>query len=560
MCVLVLYFLFCLSIAFLALAKRIFVWCDVHEHPFTSNKLYILSASRWNTICRFDILGSPISSANHSDDEVDAEASYVEQETAQVPLTPVLQAVFPSPTQYNYYAIPSISSINSVASVQPSPTMATNIPLRTRGQRKRTVDMVTDNMESTNLYSVQETGKSIKVTEEEVLDFLAVNILMGIVVLPSYKDYWKSSFRYPKIAEVMSLKHIFTDNTQADVTDRYYKLRPLIECIRSQCLSLEEENAFSIDEMGFKNLVRAGVSGIIYDFILYAGDDTFRGVKITDEEESLGVGGKIVLALCKTIKKQACSVVYFDNYFTSLDLGTVRKNRLKDAECKMIDDKTLQKKGRGAFTQVVCNENKLSVVKWFDNKHVRLVSTYVDAFPLENIKRFSKESKSRIDIKCLQIVKHYNRHMGGVDLADMLISLYRTGIKSHRWYMNIFSQLLDICLLRRRHDKQINKKRKQNRLKDFRYEIYAGLLKRDRTVPVKDIDSVPERQKIKKPNAERPFDDVRYDKYDHWPQLTGYQRCKYCKGGQASTMCTKCKVHLCYVKGRNCFLAYHTKH
>ncbi|KAF9417592.1 hypothetical protein HW555_005299 [Spodoptera exigua] len=399
---------------------------------------------------RLDILGSPVSSANHSDDEVDAEASYVEQETAQVPLTPVLQAVFPSPTQCNYYAIPSISSINSVASVQPSPTMATNIPLRTRGQRKRTgasvavnrvkrrcvkklnlrfrwkkvsfqhradisnhtfedivptdwspldyfYHMVTDIMENTNLYSVQETGKSIKVTEEEVLDFLAVNILMGIVVLPSYKDYWKSSFRYPKIAEVMSLKRFqqlrrylhFTDNTQADVTD---------------------------------------------------------------------------------------SVVYFDNYFTSLELlyilrenygifslGTVRKNRLKDAECKMIDDKTLQKKGRGAFTQVVCNENKLSV-------------------------------------------------------------------------------------------------RKQDRLKDFRYEIYAGLLKRDRTVPVKDIDSVPERQKIKKPNAERPFDDVRYDKYDHWPQLTGYQRCKYCKGGQASTMCTKCKVHLCYVKGRNCFLAYHTKH
>lgn len=110
--------------------------------------------------------------------------------------------------------------------------------------------------------------------------------------------------------------------------------------------------------------------------------------------------------------------------------------------------------------------------------------------------------------------------MGGVDLADMLIALYRTSIKSHRWYMNIFSQLLDICvnnawLLRRRHDKQINNKRKQDRLKDFRYEIYAGLLKRDRIVPVKDIESVPEKKKIKKPMAERPVDDVRFDKYDH---------------------------------------------
>uniref|UniRef100_A0A2H1WLC7 SFRICE_026836 n=1 Tax=Spodoptera frugiperda TaxID=7108 RepID=A0A2H1WLC7_SPOFR len=180
--------------------------------------------------------------------------------------------------------------------------------------------------------------------------------------------------------------------------------------------SRRQYNPNKPSKWGFKNLVRAGVSGIIYDFLLYGGDDTFRG------KESLGVGGKIVLALCKTIRIQACSV-YFDNYFTSLELlyilrenygifslGTVRKNRLKDAE-------------------LVCNENKLSVVKWFDNKHVRLVSSYVDAFPLEKIKRFSKKSKSRVDVSCPQIVKHYNRHC--VHLADMLIALYRTSIKSY---------------------------------------------------------------------------------------------------------------------------------
>lgn len=427
---------------------------------------------------RLDILGSSTSSTSLSEEEV--EPSEVEQEAFQVPLTPILNAVFPSPTQCNYDAIPSISSLRSVPSVQPSTSMTIATPLTTRGQRKRSApsvsvnrvkrprikklnlrfrwkkvsfqhradipdptfedevpvnwspldyfyrffhrDMISHIMTNTNLYSVQETGKSIKVSEEEILDFLAINILMGIVVLPSYKDYWKSSFRYGKIADVMPLKRFqqirrfihFTDNTQADTSDRYYKVRPLIESIRAQCLSIEEENAFSIDEMvipykgkkagsrrqynpnkpskwGFKNLVRAGVSGIIYDFLLYGGDDTFRGVQFTDTEESLGVGGKIVLALCKTIRKQACSV-YFDNYFTSLELvyilrenygifslGTVRKNRLKDAERKMTNDKLLKKKGRGAFTQVVCNENKLSVVKWFDNKHVRLVSSSAES-------------------------------------------------------------------------------------------------------------------------------------------------------------------------------------
>lgn len=88
-------------------------------------------------------------------------------------------------------------------------------------------------------------------------------------------------------------------------------------------------------------------------------------------------------------------------------------------------------------------------------------------------------------------------------MADMLIALYRTGIRSHRWYMNIFSQLLDICinnawLLRRRHDIMTNTTRKQDRLKDFRYEIYSGLLKRGRNVSVKILDAIPDKAKIKK--------------------------------------------------------------
>ncbi|CAH2105118.1 unnamed protein product [Euphydryas editha] len=267
----------------------------------------------------------------------------------------------------------------------------------------------------------------------------------------------------------------------------------------------------------------------------------------------------------KKKKKTSLELIYLlREEYGIFSLGTIRQNRLKDARKKLLTDKSLKKKGRGTFCQVVCNKNKLSVVKWFDNKQVTLVSSYVDAYPLEKIKRFSKENGGYVDVTCPQIVRHYNRHMGGVDLADMLISLYRTGIKSHRWYMNIFSQLLDICinnawLLRRRHDRMSQTVRKLDHLKNFRYQVYAGLLRRDRRVSVKEIESVSENKKIKKPVAERPSDDVRYDRFDHWPQLTVYQRCKYCKNGQASTMCTKCKVHLCYVKNRNCFLAYHNK-
>lgn len=40
----------------------------------------------------------------------------------------------------------------------------------------------------------------------------------------------------------------FADNSLED-TDRYYKVRPIAEKIRKNCLLQENENKFSIDEM-----------------------------------------------------------------------------------------------------------------------------------------------------------------------------------------------------------------------------------------------------------------------------------------------------------------------
>ena len=58
--------------------------------------------------------------------------------------------------------------------------------------------------------------------------------------------------------------------------------------------------------------------------------------------------------------------------------------------------------------------------------------------------------------------------MGGVDLDDMLIPLYRTNIKSKQWYLKVISHCIDIVkingwLLHKRHCEQLNissKKRK----------------------------------------------------------------------------------------------------
>lgn len=462
---------------------------------------------------------------------------------------------------------------------------------------------------NTNLYSVQEKGRSINITIDEMRDFLAIELMMGIVKAPSYLDYWAARTRCPFIADVMPLKRYesirryihFADNTNtANSLDPFLKVRPFIESIRQNCLAVEEENKFSIDEMvipykgrkagkkkqynpqkprkwGFKNIVRAGASGIVYDFFLYCGDDSFKyfDVEFDDDETDMGWGGKAVLALCKSIKKKAC-VVYFDNFFSSLplvqllrqkygifSLGTIRANRLKGCQELLPDDKSLMKKGRGASSQIVDNENQLAIVKWYDNKCVTLISSYVDSHPIRNILRYDKKVKARVLVDFPQIVKHYNAHMGGVDLADMLIALYRTEMKTRRWYLSIFSQMIDICvnnawLTYRRDLKKIGTKPKK--LKHFRMDISEDLRKFGRFSLPASEPQLSESKKIANPRRNRPCVDVRFDNIGHNQAGTTYGRCRFCKKGQTNVFCTKCQMRLCFIPNkRNCFYNYHIK-
>ncbi|CAK1593721.1 unnamed protein product [Parnassius mnemosyne] len=465
-------------------------------------------------------------------------------------------------------------------------------------------DMFDEICHYTNMYSIQKTGRSINLSGAELRKFIAIKVITGIVSMPSYLDYWATDTRFPLVADVMPLKRYqiirgylhFVDNIDTD-SDPYFKIRPVVEKIRANCLKVEEETRFSIDEMvipykgtkagkkrqynprkprkwGFKNLVRAGASGIIYDFFLYTGNDNFGDCNFTKEEEGLGWGAKAVLRLCKSIKKKPC-VVYFDNFFSSLDLihhlrnfygifslGTMRTNRLRDAGKYLKPDKVLKTQGRGAFSQTVCNKTKLSVVKWNDNKCVVLASSYADAYPLTKVRRYCKIRKQRIEVQYPNVVMHYNAHMGGVDLSDMLIALYRTEMKTRRWYLSIFSQLLDICIynawLTYRRDNKRKGEIKYILLIQFRLSIYKALLKKGTTIDAANVQDLNKINKIKNPTRSRPVDDVRFDNIDHFPEHgKDYGRCAYCKKGFTTVFCMKCNVRLCFVKDRNCHYNYH---
>ncbi|KAK2725875.1 hypothetical protein QYM36_000372 [Artemia franciscana] len=66
----------------------------------------------------------------------------------------------------------------------------------------------------------------------------------------------------------------------------------------------------------------------------------------------------------------------------------------------------------------------------YDNKPIHLISIYAAVDPEYACERWDGKQKEHIEVKRPHCVKEYNRFMGGVYLADMLIELYKLDFKS----------------------------------------------------------------------------------------------------------------------------------
>ncbi|KAL7373501.1 hypothetical protein ABVT39_007950 [Epinephelus coioides] len=56
----------------------------------------------------------------------------------------------------------------------------------------------------TNLYAAQELGDPIKTSPEEIEDFLAILLFMGVFNFPAIDDYWDLESRFDVTADTMS--------------------------------------------------------------------------------------------------------------------------------------------------------------------------------------------------------------------------------------------------------------------------------------------------------------------------------------------------------------------
>lgn len=141
------------------------------------------------------------------------------------------------------------------------------------------------------------------------------------------------------------------------------------------------------------------MSGIIYDFFLYAGSSTFDNISFTTEEEEMGLGAQV-----RSIDEPHEAYVHFDNYFSGVKLvhylknemhivsrSTVQKARiqklpLKDFKPKKIKgQRKAERVPRGTIDHV--SQDGVLVVRWEDNRTVDVVSTIAGVNPLGTVNR-----------------------------------------------------------------------------------------------------------------------------------------------------------------------------
>lgn len=239
---------------------------------------------------------------------------------------------------------------------------------------------------------------------------------------------------------------------------------------------------------------------------------------------------------------------------------------------------------------------------WKDNKSVPLASSYVGIKPFEHVNpnhqpskapRYDRKKKQILEIDCPEIIKEYNRHMGGVDLMDGLMGRYHVRAKIRDAASRLFYHLIDMAatnaylLYRRIYAEKMNDSKSTSdfnlKLLDlarFSEEIAAGLIKYS-SKRVIDRPSAPASRPstlVDRPStsnsrpstsvlgqvvpvghrAIHPVADVRYDDFDHFPvwlpKTGGKQLCKNCKcKSQTQCVCKVCNVHLCCLTSRNCF-------
>lgn len=443
----------------------------------------------------------------------------------------------------------------------------------------------------TNLYATQRGKPFLPVTDTEIKQFLAINLLMGIKKLPSYRDYWSAhlELRDHFIASLMPQKRFswilgnlhLNDNTLApkkgeDGFNKLYKLQPMLDILTTSFLhAMNPSREQSIDESmirfkgksslkqympkkptkrGYKVWVRADSSGYCCEFQIYTG-------KADSPEKNLGK--RVVQDLTRRLAGKN-HIAYFDNYFAGYELvkelltdkiyacGTIMKKRKHLPQLPGYENDE-----RGEYVWKA-DTNGISFMRWKDAKDVHLISSVHDPRMRTSVSRKQKDGTAQ-NIPCPMAVKDYNKHMGYVDRMDHLKTLYEIDRQSNKWWHRIFFYFLDIAVVNSYVMFKSQSEGSSLTMKSFRMAVASGLSGVS-TPAARGRRATP--QPVSKFKPIIPLE-TRYTSNAHLPKIGTFRRCAHCstkkEAHRSHWACSTCKVALCLAPTRNCFAPYHRK-
>ena len=334
---------------------------------------------------------------------------------------------------------------------------------------------------------------------------------MGLCSLGDIEDYWSEDLGQERITSVFS-RNRFTDilrylhcndNDTALPRDhanhvKLHKVRPVMNLLQKsfkkywvphqECSidegmipftgrsSLKQYTKDKPNKWGFKmwKLVDSK-SSYLYAFDIYTG----KGA-----EREVGLGEHVVQQLAKELQPGQPWMLYFDNFFSSVDLivelykggmfatATIRPNQA--GLPKEIKEAKLQP-GEMIWRM---KDPQIVVTKWKDTKDVILISSMSRPIPNETdfVKKSQKGTAEKLIRQCPPCLKPYRQNMGGVDTNDQMMSYQNFSRKSYRWWMPIFFDLLKQAIVNAWILQQFQPNAKKRGQKDFRIELSKNLI------------------------------------------------------------------------------------
>ncbi|XP_044529027.1 piggyBac transposable element-derived protein 1 [Gracilinanus agilis] len=331
----------------------------------------------------------------------------------------------------------------------------------------------------TNHYASQK-NVTLEVTVQEMKCVFGVLLLSGYICHPRRAMYWETSdkeqslvsnaIRRERFELIFSHLH-FVDNSCLDQSDKFTKLRPLIDQMNKNfllyaplqeyyCFDKSMCECFDSDQflngkpirIGYKIWCGATTQGYLIWFEPYQTEPVLK----TAKDQDLGLGEKLAMNFADVLleRGQHPYHIYFDHFFTSIKLisalkkkgvkatGKIHDNRTE--KCPFINAENIKKMKRGSFDFRVEEKEEIILCRWNDENAINLCSNAVGIEPLNEVS-YSVDKK-KVQISQPSVVKLYEICRNGVAKMDQNISKYRIRIRSKKWYSVLVSYIIDVAM------------------------------------------------------------------------------------------------------------------